>query len=107
MSRLPAVIAPSMGDIFMANAAKNGLLTIILPAPTVARMMAATLATPGLEVAVDLEAQCVSIPAIPAGCSRQFEIDAYRKQTLLSGLDELGYTLTQLDKIELFERSYT
>jgi 3-isopropylmalate/(R)-2-methylmalate dehydratase small subunit len=43
-----AVIAPSMGDIFMSNAAKNGLLTIVLPAPAVAGMIAATLATPGL-----------------------------------------------------------
>jgi len=94
-----AVIAPSMGDIFMSNAAKNGLLTIVLPAPVVARMIEATLAAPGLEIAVDLEAQTVG--------PHHFEIDAYRKKCLLSGLDELGYTLTQLDKIESFERSYT
>ena len=101
-----AVIAPSMGDIFMSNAAKNGLLTIVLPAPVVAGMIEATLATPGLEIAVDLEAQTVAtwlLKALPY----RFEIDAYRKKCLLSGLDELGYTLTQLDKIEAFERSYT
>ena len=38
-----AVIAPSMGDIFMSNAAKNGLLTIVLPAPAVAGMIEAAL----------------------------------------------------------------
>ena len=43
-----AVIAPSMGDIFMSNAAKNGLLTIVLPAPAVAGMIEAALAEPGL-----------------------------------------------------------
>jgi len=114
-----AVIAPSMGDIFMSNAAKNGLLTIVLPAPAVARMIDATLATPGLEIAVDLEAQTVSIAEVSAGSvpapirrhgeetPYRFEIDAYRKKCLLTGLDELGYTLTQLDKIESFERSYT
>ena len=110
-----AVIAPSMGDIFMSNAAKNGLLTIVLPAPAVARMIEATLATPGLQIAVDLEAQTVSIdgsisgpiPGLAEGIPHRFEIDAYRKKCLLSGLDELGYTLTQLDKIESFERSYT
>jgi len=98
-----AVIAPSMGDIFMSNAAKNGLLTIVLAAPVVAGMIAATLARPGLEIAVDLEAQTVTL----SGVSYRFEIDSYRKKCLLSGLDELGYTLTQLDKIEAFERSYT
>ena len=102
-----AVIAPSMGDIFMSNAAKNGLLTIVLPAPAVARMIEATLATPGLEIAVDLEAQSVALCGSGEGLQHRFEIDAYRKKCLLSGLDELGYTLTQLDKIESFERGYT
>ena len=65
------------------------------------------LARPGLEIAVDLEAQTVAIPGSREGIPHRFEIDAYRKKCLLSGLDELGYTLTQLDKIESFERSYT
>jgi 3-isopropylmalate/(R)-2-methylmalate dehydratase small subunit len=98
-----AVIAPTMGDIFMANAAKNGLLTIVLPAPVVAGMIEGALATPGLEIAVDLEDQTVAMSGTPY----RFEIDSYRKKCLLSGLDELGYTLTQLDTIEAFERSYT
>jgi 3-isopropylmalate/(R)-2-methylmalate dehydratase small subunit len=117
-----AVIAPSMGDIFMSNAAKNGLLTIELPRPAVMGMIEAALAKPGLEIAVDLEAQTVTLPRAEGGAGRAaasgsgvgdgeatrypFEIDAYRKRCLLSGLDELGYTLTQLDKIEAFERGY-
>jgi 3-isopropylmalate/(R)-2-methylmalate dehydratase small subunit len=113
-----AVIAPSMGDIFMSNAAKNGLLTLVLPAPAVAGMIEAALVAPGLQIAVDLEAQSVTLPAREAGAGRappsapgagtryRFEIDAYRKRCLLSGLDELGYTLTLLDKIEAFERGY-
>ena len=98
-----AVIAPSIGDIFMSNAAKNGLLTIVLPAPAVAAMIEATLAAPGLQLTVDLEAQQVTLGK---DTRYRFEIDAYRKRCLLSGLDELGYTLTQLDKIEAFERNY-
>jgi 3-isopropylmalate/(R)-2-methylmalate dehydratase small subunit len=102
-----AVIAPSMGDIFMSNASKNGLLTIVLPVPAVATMIDATLATPGLQITVDLEAQIVSMPGHPEEIPYRFEIDAYRKKCLLTGLDELGYTLTQLGKIESFERGYT
>jgi 3-isopropylmalate/(R)-2-methylmalate dehydratase small subunit len=99
-----AVIAPSMGDIFMSNAAKNGLLTVVLPAEVVARMIEAVLAGPGLQIAVELQTQSVTLPG-PA--SHRFEIDAYRKRCLMSGLDELAYTLTQLDRIEAFERDYS
>jgi 3-isopropylmalate/(R)-2-methylmalate dehydratase small subunit len=98
-----AVIAPSFGDIFFSNAAKNGLLTIVLPHEVVAAAIAALLADPGREVAVDLEAQTVTLPN---GTVASFEIDPYRKACLISGLDELGYTLSQLDKIEAFEKTY-
>ena len=97
------VIAPSLGDIFAANAAKNGLLTVLLPAPVVAAMIAALKAEPDLEVTVDLEAQTVSLPNGPA---RHFEIDPYRKHLLVNGLDELGFTLSQIDRIEAFEQTY-
>jgi 3-isopropylmalate/(R)-2-methylmalate dehydratase small subunit len=98
-----AVIAPSFGDIFASNAAKNGLLTVVLPGPVVKGMIEALKAEPDLEVAVDLEAQTVSLPNGPA---HRFEIDPYRKHLLLNGLDELGFTLGQLDRIEAFERAH-
>jgi 3-isopropylmalate/(R)-2-methylmalate dehydratase small subunit len=97
------VIAPSLGDIFSSNAAKNGLLTIILPSAVVTGMIEALQAEPDLEVAVDLEAQTVSLPNGPA---HRFEIDPYRKRLLLNGLDELGFTLSQLPAIEAFEKAY-
>ena len=98
-----AVIAPSLGDIFSSNAAKNGLLTVVLPGPVVKGMIAALQAEPDLEITVDLEAQTVSLPNGPA---HRFEIDPYRKQLLLNGLDELGFTLGQIDRIEAFEQTY-
>jgi 3-isopropylmalate/(R)-2-methylmalate dehydratase small subunit len=97
------IIAPSLGDIFSSNAAKNGLLTIVLPHPVVAGMIEAVTREPDLEIAVDLEAQTVSLPNGPV---HRFEIDPYRKHLLLSGLDELGFTLGQMDKIEAFEKTY-
>jgi len=97
------VIAPSLGDIFSSNAAKNGLLTVVLPGPVVKAMIAALQAEPELEVAVDLPNQTVSLPNGPA---HRFEIDPYRKQLLLNGLDELGFTLGQIDRIEAFEQTY-
>jgi 3-isopropylmalate/(R)-2-methylmalate dehydratase small subunit len=98
-----AVIAPSFGDIFASNAAKNGLLTVVLPAEGVKAMIEALKAEPGLQIAVDLEAQTVRLPN---GLPHRFEIDPYRKHLLLGGLDELGFTLGQIDRIEAFERAY-
>lgn len=97
------VIAPSLGDIFSSNAAKNGLLTVVLPGDVVSGMIEALGAEPDLEIAVDLEAQTVSLPNGPV---HRFEIDPYRKHLLLNGLDELAFTLSQIDKIEAFEKTY-
>ncbi len=60
-------------------------------------------ASPGLHVIVDLDAQTVSTPD---GATYSFDIDAYQKRCLQEGLDELGYTLTQMGQIEAFERDY-
>jgi len=98
-----AVIAPSFGDIFASNAAKNGLLTVVLPGEAVKAMIEALKAEPGLEIAVDLEAQTVRLPN---GLAQRFEIDPYRKRLLLNGLDELGFTLGQIERIEAFEKTY-
>ena len=97
------VIAPSLGDIFTSSAAKNGLLTILLPHAVVAGIIAQLQAAPGMELTVDLEAQTV----VAGNAVYPFEIDGYRKTCLQSGLDELRYTLTRLPAIEAFERTYT
>ena len=97
------VIAPSFGDIFASNAAKNGLLTLVLPGGVVKGMIEALKVEPGLEIAIDLQAQSVWLPNGPV---RRFEIDPYRKHLLLNGLDELGFTLGELGRIEAFERAY-
>ena len=98
-----AVIAPSVGDIFASNAAKNGLLIVLLPVDAIDEMIEKIEASPGLHVTVNLDAQTVSTPD---GASHTFDIDPYQKRCLKEGLDELGYTLTQLDLIEAFERGY-
>jgi len=98
-----AVIAPSFGDIFHANALKNGLLPVILPATAVGDALALLLAKPGSSIQVDLEAMTV---AMPDGAIHDFAIDPFSRHCLLQGLDELDYTLSQLDRIAEFERRY-
>jgi 3-isopropylmalate/(R)-2-methylmalate dehydratase small subunit len=98
-----AVIAPSFGDIFYSNALKNGLLPVVLPAEAVTTLLRAVVAAPGSRLGVDLETQVVTAPD---GTQHEFFIDPFSKHCLLSGLDELDYTLNQMSRIVAFERGY-
>jgi 3-isopropylmalate/(R)-2-methylmalate dehydratase small subunit len=96
-----AVIAPSFGDIFFGNSFKNGFLPIVLPVEATAQLRGAIQAKPGARIIVDLAAQQV---IGPDGTRHRFEIDAYRKECLLKGLDELDFTLARRAEIAEFER---
>ncbi len=95
-----AIIAPSFADIFFNNSFKNGLLPIVLPESRVSELFDEVNAQPGYQLTVDLERQCV---IAPDGTESSFEIDAYRKESLLKGLDEIGQTLLRADMIRAFE----
>ena len=95
-----AVIAPSFADIFFNNSFKNGLLLIRLDAKSVDRLFKEVNSAPGYRLVVDLEQQSVTTPG---GEVLKFEIDPFRKHSLLNGLDEIGLTLQHADKIKAFE----
>ena len=95
-----AIIAPSFADIFFNNSFKNGLLPIVLPEPTVDQLFSEALAFPGFTLTVDLERQVI---VRPQGEEIPFEVQAFRKYCLLNGLDDIGLTLRQADKIRAFE----
>ena len=94
------VIAPSFADIFFTNSFKNGLLLIQLESRIVDRLFKEAGATPGYRLAVDLEQQSVTTPG---GEVFKFEIDPFRKHSMMNGLDEIGLTLQHADKIKTFE----
>jgi 3-isopropylmalate/(R)-2-methylmalate dehydratase small subunit len=95
------VIAPSFGDIFASNAAKNGLLTVELPSETVASMRAQLRSHPGAEVSVDLATQTVTDAR---GATYRFEIHPVKKRCLLAGLDDIARTQEYDDAFARFER---
>jgi 3-isopropylmalate/(R)-2-methylmalate dehydratase small subunit len=95
-----AIIAPSYADIFFNNSFKNGLLPIVLPEAQVAALFDEALAFPGYELTVDLERQVI---VKPDGKELPFDVQAFRKYCLLNGLDDIGLTLRQSDKIKAFE----
>ena len=94
------VIAPSFADIFFNNSFKNGLLPIVLNDVQVDRLFAECQAFPGFRLTVDLAQQTVTTPG---GEAMRFDIDAFRKDCLLHGLDEIGLTLRHADKIRAYE----
>jgi 3-isopropylmalate/(R)-2-methylmalate dehydratase small subunit len=95
-----AVIAPSFGDIFAASALRNGLLPVALPAASVTRIQEALARQPGGTMTVDLVTQTVRGPG--PGLER-FEVDAFARQGLLEGRDEIDLTLAREAEIQAFE----
>lgn len=96
------VIAPSFADIFFNNCFKNGVLPIVLPEDVVSRLFEAVEAQPGYQLTVDLEQQKL---LLPSGESFSFDIDDFRKYCMVNGLDEIGLTLRNEDKIRAFEKA--
>jgi len=95
-----AIIAPSFADIFYNNCFKNGILPVVLDAAIVDRLFSECEANEGYVLTVDLGQQTVTTPA---GEVIPFEVDEGRKYRLLNGLDDIGLTLLQSDKIKAYE----
>ena len=94
-----AVIAPSFADIFYNNCFKNGLLPVRLAEDAVQRIF--DLAAAGrCELTVDLQRRVVSDDQ---GWEASFEVDDFRRDCLIRGLDDIALTLQQADKIAAYE----
>jgi 3-isopropylmalate/(R)-2-methylmalate dehydratase small subunit len=93
------IIAPSFADIFYNNCFKNGMLPIALKSELIDELFGYVEENPGATIAIDLKTQ-----EIKAG-SRvyTFEVDAFRKDCLYKGLDDIGLTLLNESKITEFE----
>ena len=91
-----AVISSEIADIFKSNSLKNGLLPIVVDAPTHQWL----LANPGADVTIDLATNSLSLPGQP---SVKFPLDAFARYCLLNGVDELGYLRSKLPQIERYE----
>lgn len=99
-----AIIAPSFADIFFNNCYKNGVLPIVLGEAQVDALFNEVKAFPGYRLIVDLEQQVVRTSN--GSASYAFDVDAFRKYCMLNGLDDIGLTLRQADKIRAFEERH-
>ena len=94
------ILAKSYADIFFNNCFKNGILPIVLPEQTIDRLMAEVTAREGYRLAVDLPAQTITTPS---GEVISFDVDPFRKECLIGGLDDIGLTLQHTDDIKAYE----
>jgi 3-isopropylmalate/(R)-2-methylmalate dehydratase small subunit len=95
------ILAPSFADIFFNNCFKNGILPIRLSTGQIDGLFAKATGDQALRITVDLEAQMLTLSD---GEVIGFEVDEFRKQCLLEGLDDIGLTLRHSDEIAAFER---
>ena len=96
------VISSGFADIFYQNALNIGLLPVVIPEDFLAGLFSAVMQNPAAEVTVDLVNQTVT--DCSTGQSVRFEIDAYKKQCLLHGQDDVDYLRSRLPEIEAYER---
>ena len=96
------VIAPSFGDIFYNNSIKNGLLPIELDRNEIEDIWQILKTANNTRIEVDLKNQTIHLPN---GKNVNFQIDPFRKQTLIEGLDDIDLTLKYRQLIEDHETS--
>jgi 3-isopropylmalate/(R)-2-methylmalate dehydratase small subunit len=97
-----AIIGPSFADIFFNNCARNGILAVVLPEEQVDELFRRTQAGAGYRLHIDLPNQVIRDDA---GLELPFEIDGFRKEALLKGLDEIGLTLEHAGEISAYEQA--
>ncbi len=94
-----AILAPSYADIFYNNCFQNGILPVTLPEETIAELLEKA-KSPGYRLTVDLETQTVSDAD---GEIARFDVDPFRRHSLLNGLDDIGLTLQHERDITSYE----
>ncbi|MFC8681471.1 3-isopropylmalate dehydratase small subunit [Microbacterium ureisolvens] len=93
------VLSPRFADIFRGNAGKQGLVAGVISESDLEAAWAVLDANPGATMTVDLQARTATIGELRLA----FEIDDYTRWRLLEGLDDIGLTLRDEDKIAQFE----
>jgi 3-isopropylmalate/(R)-2-methylmalate dehydratase small subunit len=96
-----AVITPRFGDIFRNNAAKNGLVPVVVPAEVAETLLRAVEADPTVQITVDVESRRLTVPSL--GIDVEFPLDDSTRERFLKGLDDIGITLTHEADITAFE----
>jgi len=97
---IKCVISTSFADIFYNNCFKNGILPIKVTEDQRQALLADAKDTENPILEIDLPNQVIQRPN---GVSIKFDLDPFRKECLLEGLDDISLTLDKKDKIQGYE----
>lgn len=97
------VVSSFFADIFKNNALNNGVLPVVVSAGFLAEIFESVETNPATTLSVDLELQTITLDT--TGKSESFEINPYKKECLMKGLDDIDYLLSKRDLIEQYEAS--
>ena len=99
---IEAVVAPSFGEIFHANAMQNGLLLVMLPRTDVEALMADADAQPDADVRIDVAALRIASAQVDVA----FELGERQRRKFLEGTDDIGLTLARKHAIDAFAAAH-
>ena len=97
-----SILAPSFADIFYNNCFKNGMLPVRLPQDQISELFEWVGANSGAQLTVDLESQTLSGDSM----EYPFEVDPFRRDCLLKGLNDIDLTLKYEDQIREYESKF-
>jgi 3-isopropylmalate/(R)-2-methylmalate dehydratase small subunit len=96
-----AVISSFFADIFMGNSLNNGLLPIVVTDEFLKKLLALIEENPAEKIKIDLEKQTLSV--LSTGESVKFNINPYKKECMIKGLDDIDFLLSMKDSITSYE----
>ncbi len=106
---IKVILSPSFADIFHNNCFQNGILPIRLDKKIILNLFKAAFAHPMEQYTVDLEKNIILVEGENArkilGNSISFSLDPAKKEKLIKGLDDIGWTLQFLPEIEKYEKN--
>ena len=96
-----AVVSSFFADIFRNNSLNNGFLPVVVPEDFLKDLLELIQREPATKVRIDLQKQLLSVPS--TGASVTFEINQFKKECLMKGLDDIDYLLSIREKITAYE----
>ena len=100
-----AVVSSFFADIFRNNALNNGVLPVIVTPEFLSEILANVNVDPKATLTIDLEKQTITNNT--TGKSESFDINPYKKECLLKGLDDIDYLLSKKQQTESYEKERT
>jgi len=97
------VVSSFFADIFQNNALNNGVLPVVVSAEFLAEIFATENTDPKSTLTINLENQTITCNA--TGKCEKFEINSYKKECLLNGLDDIDYLLSKKAQTEQYEKA--